>query len=261
MDPHDYQAFTDALRTTLERDPRVLGLMAAGSMAGISHQPDQWSDHDFWLIVEPGALAWYHAHFDWLPDSDQIVLRFRETQDGYKVVYRSGHLLEFAIFDRAGLRRAKVNDYRLLIDRDDLVTELEQMRRVTVAEFERAVHDDSYLLGQFLTNLLVGAGRYRRGEQLSARQFITASALHMLLRLIAKHVATDHPGALDNLDPLRRFETAYPALGAEINDLLRRDLVQTALGMLDLADRLLRDCVDGYPTEAVAGVRQQIQAE
>jgi lincosamide nucleotidyltransferase len=113
-------------------------------------------------------------------------------------------------------------------------------------------------LGQFLTNLLVGVWRFRRGEQLSARQLITVSSLYALLRLIPKHIATPQSGMLDNLDPLRRFEMVYPEIATEINRWLGRDLEQTATGLLDLADHLLHDLIANYPTEAVEVVRQQI---
>lgn len=255
MNTKDYQTFTDALRRALEPDPRVIGLMAAGSMAGQSHQPDEWSDHDFWVIVEPGAQAWYHTHTEWLPDSDQIVLWFQEPHGGFKVVYRSGHLLEFAVSEREILLRAKVNDYRLLIDRCGLAADLVQLQRSTEAEFRQQTADDLCLLGQFLTNLLVGVGRYRRGEHLSARSLISMWAFHGLLRLIARYIPAEHPGTLDNLDPLRRFEMVYPTIGAAINDRLRLDLDQAALGLLDLADDLLRDRLAGYPSEAVAVIR------
>ncbi len=260
MNVQDYQAFTDALRRYLERDSRVIGLMAAGSMAGCSHQPDEWSDHDFWLIVEPDAQEWFHTHRDWLPDSDQIVLWFREPHGGFKAVYRNGHLLEFAVSDRPILQRAKVNDYRLLIDRDGLAADLEQLHSATAAEFRNLAGDDLCLLGQFMTNLLVGMGRYRRGEQLSARQFITGWSLAGLLRLIPKHIPTQHPEALDNLDPLRRVEMAYPEVGAAINRLLRLDLDQAAVGLLDLADHLLRDRLADYPADAVAVIRRRMSA-
>jgi hypothetical protein len=78
MNAQEYQVFTDTLRNTLKNDKRVLGLMAAGSMAAVSHQPDPWSDHDFWVIVESGTEEWFHSHTDWLPHSEQIVLHFRE---------------------------------------------------------------------------------------------------------------------------------------------------------------------------------------
>ena len=258
MDPQAYQAFTGALLHNLERDARVLGLMAAGSMAQQSHPPDEWSDHDFWLVVEPDAQVWFHTRREWLPDSDQLVLFFREPHGGFKALYRSGHLLEFAVSDREGMLHARVNDYRLLIDRIGLAADLARMHAATVADFQRTTGDDVSLLGQFMTNLLVGVGRYRRGEQLSARQLITLSSLYSLLQLIPKHIPAERPVPLDNLDPLRRVELAYPALGAEINRLVRLELDQAAAGLLDLADRLLRDRLAEYPADAVETVRRCI---
>lgn len=86
------------------------------------------------------------------------------------------------------------------------------------------------------------------------------SALHPLLRLIPKHIPPEHPEILDNLDPLRRVELAYPELGTEINRLLRLDLDQAAVGLLDLADRLLRDRLAHYPVEAVEVIHRRILA-
>lgn len=258
MNPQEYHAFTDALQHTLERDARVVALMAAGSMAGVSHQPDEWSDHDFWLVVEPGAQAWFVANTEWMPDSDQIVLYFQESHGGLKAIYRSGHLLEFAVSDREGLMNFRVNDYRMLIDRAGLGAELERMRHTTALEFKRAIEDDVSLMGQFITNLLVGVWRCRRGEYFSGRQLITVSSLYALLRLIPKYIPAPQPAALDNLDPLRRFEAAYPDIGAQINRLLQLDLNEAAVGLLDLADDVLHDKFANYPTAAVDAVRQRI---
>lgn len=260
MNPQEYRDFTAALQRNLERDARVVALMAAGSMAGVSHQPDEWSDHDFWLVVEPGAPEWFYKHTEWMPDSDQIVLYFQESHGGLKAIYRSGHLLEFAVSDREGLMNFRVNDYRLLIDRGGLSADLERMRHTTTVEFQRVIEDDVSLMGQFITNLLVGVWRCRRGEYLSGRQLITVSSLYALLRLIAKYLPAPESAALDNLDPLRRFEAAYPAIGAQINRLLQLDLNAAAVGLLDLADDLLHDKFAGYPAAAVEAVRQRMLA-
>jgi len=259
MNPQQYQAFTDALQRNLERDPRVLGLMAAGSMADASHPPDQWSDHDFWVVAEPEAIAWFRTHSDWLPDNDALVMYFKETMhDGLKAIYRSGHLLEFAVSDRAGLASARVNDYRLLIDRAGLAEDLARMQRETTVEATIFAGDDVSLVGQYLTNLLVGVWRYRRGEIMSGRQLITVSSLHALLRLIPKHFPAETPVPLDNLDPLRRIELAYPTLGAQFNAILRLEPDRAALALLDFSDDLFRERVEGYPAEAVATVRRCI---
>ncbi len=259
MNRHDYEAFTAALLARLDPDPRVVGLMAVGSMAGRSHTPDDWSDHDFWLVVTPEAQTWFQTRADWLPDGDRIVLWFREPHGGFKALYDHGHLIEYAVSDRAGLLHARVNDYRLLIDRINLADDLARMQAATTAEAEDLARDGLCLFGQFVTALLVGVGRCRRGERLSGRQVIDGMALAALLRLIPTVLPPQGEArTLDNLDPLRRFEAAYPALGAEINALLDLAPEQAAGGLLDLADGLLRDRMPGYPAQAVAAVRARI---
>jgi hypothetical protein len=114
------------------------------------------------------------------------------------------------------------------------------------------------LIGEFIANILVGICRYQRGELLSGRQFIMVSSLQSLLRLIPKHIPSERSVALDNLDPLRRFEVAYPEIGVEINRLLHLELDDAAGGLVDLADNLLGSKMTNYPTEAIAAVRRRI---
>ncbi len=54
MQPEAYAQFTARLQQTLAADPRVIGFIAAGSMAAIDRQPDDFSDHDFFFITQPG---------------------------------------------------------------------------------------------------------------------------------------------------------------------------------------------------------------
>ena len=50
MNGADYAAFTDELRSRLERLDGVLGLVAVGSMADRDYGPDRFSDHDFFVV-------------------------------------------------------------------------------------------------------------------------------------------------------------------------------------------------------------------
>lgn len=167
-------------------------------------------------------------------------------------------MIEFAVSDLQGLLHAGVNDYRVLIDCIDLKSDLARMQDATTLEFNAIIRDDLCLLGQCFSNLLVGVGRYRRGELFSARQAITVSALTSLLRLIAKHFPTEYSGILDNLDSLRRFEFVYPEYAEEINSLLRLDLDKAAIGLLDFTDSLLRDSISNYPVAAFEVIRQKL---
>ena len=67
MDRSTYDRFTDHVTRWAESDPRVEALVAVGSMAAVTHQPDQWSDHDFWVIVADGTEEAIRNDPSWLP--------------------------------------------------------------------------------------------------------------------------------------------------------------------------------------------------
>ena len=262
MRPAEYQAFTDRLVERLGGEREVLGLVALGSMSGQGVPPDEWSDHDFFVLVPQGHQERFRARLDWLPEPGEVVLAFRETAHGLKVVLRSGHLLEFAVFSPEELRLARVNRYRVLLDRERIGERMVEVRAETErwarAEAERHDHGetpgDDWLAGQFLTELLVAAGRARRGERLAGRQRLAAAGLH-LMRLAAYHLHPLDPAALDDLDPSRRFERAFPALAAEIEAELRREVPEAARALLQVASRALGARL---PAEGAAAVARRL---
>jgi hypothetical protein len=259
MDAEEYRRFTASLQERLGADPRVLGLVALGSMAAEDTQPDRWSDHDFFVLVRTGEQESFRRDLSWLPDAHDLVLSYRETAHGLKALYRNGHLVEFAVFDREELHLARVNRYRVLLDRGGIAQEMARVREETVASTAASGMGDSERFGQFLANLLVAAGRSARGEELSGRQFVGHALQHLAI-LLARHVPkeTEHP--LDDLDPLRRFERSWPVLGRELNALLEASPVEAARGLLELAHRELAGRLPGYPAEAVATVRQVVES-
>src|SRR5437660_8165424 len=116
MERTAYDRFSERLHQRLAADERVLGLVALGSMSG-EPLPDEWSDHDFFVITRPGEQERMRTDLSWLPDAEAIAFSYRETAHGLKVFYSSAHLLEFAVFDFAELQLARVNRYRTLLDR------------------------------------------------------------------------------------------------------------------------------------------------
>lgn len=236
----------------------MLGLVAAGSMARRDYEPDRWSDHDFFVIVRPGDQEAFRTELSWLPRSDRLVFSYRETAHGVKALYEDGHLAEFAVFDPEELRLARVNRYRVLLDRGDLERRLAELAASTAAGTEAARADDAWLLGQFLTGVLVGAGRFSRGERLSGRSMVQGQALRHLLILLWRHVPSERRGLLDDLDPFRRFELAHPELGRELGEILGRQTPAAARGLLDLARRELAPKVASFPDRAIEVVAGQI---
>ena len=255
MNQSDFNQFTQQLVANLVDHPQVLGLVAAGSMANQDYKPDEWSDHDFFLIVEPGAQPKFKADLSWLPFNKQVVLTFKETAHGMKVLYRFEHLLEFAIFEPDEVKEAKVNRYEILIDKTDFTTLFERLREETAVSVQTNPPTDHSLLGQFLANLFVGIGRYARGEQISGRIFINTYAVGHLLKLLVRHYPTAEKDILDNLDPYRRFERVYPQMGKQLNDALKENPVDAAEKLASLAESWLSNQIDPFPKDAISTLK------
>lgn len=85
-------------------------------MANHSHSPDEWSDHDLWVVTRAGTAGRLRTTTEWLPDAERIVGHFVETEHGRSVIYNDGHLIEIAVFEDSELEIATANDYRILYD-------------------------------------------------------------------------------------------------------------------------------------------------
>jgi hypothetical protein len=246
-----FREWTARLHTNLERDPRVLGLVMAGSSAEVERVPDAWSDHDFFVITQPGVQEAFRADLRWLPDAAQIVLSPRETEHGFKVLFADGHLIEFAVFDWEETRRARLNDYRVIFAPPD--GRLEAMLAEIARDSAPTGFDREREVGLFLSLLLIGSGRVRRGEILSGQRFIKDFAFAGILRVLAN----DRPQTrADNLDPFRRVEACYPDLAPELHHALLLEPLAAAAALLDFAEAHLAP----LPAPAVAVVRRTLVA-
>ena len=252
MTPENYRRFTELLKERLSAEDPVLGLVALGSMASQDYLPDQWSDHDFFVIVRTGHQEFYRTTFNWLPDFQEIVFSFRETAHGVKVLYRDGHLLEFAVFDLDELYLARINRYRILLDRNNLEMHLQRIRQQTTEHSTKL--DPAWLFGQFLTNLMVGVQRHYRGEKLSGHFFVKANAVKHLISLCSLYLNAPDKQLLDDLDSTRRFEFVFPEAGREINSILRLDTPEAAMEMLRFATKNFREKLPDFPSNAVETV-------
>ena len=90
--------------------------------------------------------------------------------------------------------------------------------------------------------------------------FVAGHATRSFLALVARHVPREADAVLDDLDPFRRVERAYPRLGAEIGATLSLPPLQSAVALLDLASRELGPRVPGWPAPAAAVVRERLSS-
>jgi hypothetical protein len=248
MDDAAFHSFSRELAARLALRPEVLGLVFVGSAAAVARAPDAWSDHDFFVFVEDAAAERYRRDLSWLPPAPRLLVAHRETQHGLKLLLEGGHVCELAIFTAADRIHARGDTWRVAFDRGLALEPTMQ------AQVERTTPrpDPAWSSLQMLFALLIGAGRHRRGEHLAAHRAVFGDALPQLVALLAR----DRAG--DPFDPLRRFESLHPQLGAAISATLRMPADEAALALLALAEEHLQNTPARLPAEAIAAVRGRL---
>jgi len=242
VDAERFDAFTRHLVDFAEGNDAIAGLVAVGSMAAIDRQPDEWSDHDLWLIAadpEP-----FRRDQSWLPEPERIVLAYAETEHGANVIYDDGHLIEYAVFTPEEMGSIYANTHRVLVDKTDVT---QRMASVVERTEGRPAPDDATVFGRFIGQLVIGLSRHGRGEILSAQSMVGKWAVENLLTLLARHVEPEVGLDLDNLDPRRRFDPAYPTLSAQIGEAACSPTPQAARNLLAIAGDHLQGVTGNTP--------------
>lgn len=247
----DYSA---RLTANAAADPDVLGLVLVGSTAE-TFRVDEWSDHDFFWVVKNGVGERYRTDLSWIPNIESAVLQPRETDHGLKVVFDNGRVLEFAVFEDSELELAGLNAYDVAVDKTNIA---ERCVALAAKSADQPAFEWAKEFELFLSLILIGVGRARRGELLIAGQFIRSYVLNHLLGLIrAAHAPVPGTeGKEDNLNRFRRFEVQYPSLGRRIENAMQKDIDAAALDLVNIAAEL-RPMSDRETTQ-VASIKARL---
>jgi hypothetical protein len=196
----------EAIGASLEASGHALALIGLGSVGRELARLDEFSDLDFFAIVEPGYKAAYINDLGWLERIHPVAYAVPTTPDGCKLLFADGIFCEYAVFEEAELAGIPFAAGRLVWSRPGVPAEIVEPVRPLPAPAE---HPVEWLVGEALTNLYVGLCRYQRGEKLSAQRFVQGYAVDRVLELV---VQTERaaPGEADPFNAERRFEQRYP---------------------------------------------------
>jgi hypothetical protein len=205
IDPQRLLQRLDDIGQSLAQSDHALALIGLGSVGAERDRLDVYSDLDFFAIVEATYKSRYIQHPDWLYRVHPIAFAFENTPDGYKLLFADGIFCECAVFEPQELSAAAFTHGRIIWQRADFdATLAEPQPRPANKPPTR-----EWLIGEALTNLYVGLGRYRRGEKLSAQRFIQHYAVDRVVDLIAR-IETEVPANRDVFANERRVEQRYP---------------------------------------------------
>lgn len=233
--------------------PEIVGIVGFGSTAETS-RADAWSDHDLALVVRlPGQEAALRCARDWVPHPERVVLSVVDGHDAVTVVWSGGEVLEYGVATLDDLAGWPADRAEVLLDRGGVAPVLGKMLARTAAAPPADIAQRTRIA---IVKLLVGVGRARRGELLTANRNIRGEALEHLLAAWAAALPSSSSD-LDSLDSHRRFESAHPELGARADAALRLDVESAARALLDLAEQTLGARAD-FPAEAATAIRRRL---
>ena len=168
------QETLESLSGAAQKSSHAIALVGAGSAGAEIARMDQYSDIDFFLIVEDGFSSGFINDNSWFGRDLPIVFAFRDTDHGNKALLENGVFLEFAIFTQAELAQNGIPGLRTIWSKSGFsLPDLSAKQPI--------VREVSFYVDQALSNLLVGALRLHRGERLAALAMIERYALSNLL--------------------------------------------------------------------------------
>ena len=202
----------NAIGRSLAHHDDALALIGLGSVGLERDRLDEYSDLDFFLVVQLGAKQRFFDNIDWLEAAAPVVFRYRGPGAGLHVLFADGIYAEMAIFTMAEMGTAHYTPGRIVWQRpwvgEGLATPAHTPPAPTVSPID-------HLLGAILCNLHVGLLRYRRGERLAAAREIQLYAADHMLNLAA-HLEPEQAAVRDPFAQMRRFEQRFPQMAAHL---------------------------------------------
>jgi hypothetical protein len=207
----------DEIGQSLEKSGHALALIGLGSVGLEVERLDACSDLDFFAIVENGCKQDYIHNLEWLSSLCPIAYHFRNSPDGYKLLFQDGIFCEFAVFEQPELRTIPFARGRIVWKQPWIE---DAICVPVVAGTPPPAQPVEWLVGEALTNLYVGLGRFRRGEKLSAARFIQNYAVDRILEL-STLLEKETGIAKDMFTQDRRFEQRFPGVSKNLPDFVQ----------------------------------------
>jgi hypothetical protein len=211
--PQRLQERLASLGRELARRDDALALLALGSVGCDSERLDAWSDLDFFVLVRDGAKQRYLDRLDWLAAAHALSWHFQNTADGHKALMADGMFCEFAVFEIHELRRIPYAPGRFVWRRDEVDEGLARPALPLPAS-----RSAQWLVGEALSNLIVGLQRLARGEKLAAMRMVQVHALDRVLEFLEVQPPAPRPAPASR-DPFsidRRIEARQPQTAASL---------------------------------------------
>lgn len=253
-----FDALSEGLAEGVRAHDGLFGLVLLGSASDeASARRDEWSDHDFFALIESGRGAEVRPDLSWLPDQERLVLTAREGEIGFVAVYDDGHVFEFAFSEVEELAGAVAGESTVVLDDADasLAALIARARERAAATDQFDPLNDTRLV---LVKLLIGTGRVRRGEVLGGGELVRQWAVKHLVRALRGRFSDRSTTLRDTIDPVRRFERDFAEWGERIATILSQPLEPAARELFAFTREVLEPGWPEFPSRAADAVADRL---
>ena len=226
----------EAIAQEVKASGRGVALLGLGSAGQGLARLDEFSDLDFFVIAKEGHKAFFLDSLAWLERIQPVVFSFRNTADGYKLLFADGIFCEMAVFEAEDLAGIPYSQARVVWQDKDSAFTFQESNKVPPPAADLPTVD--WLVGEALSNLFVGLGRFQRGEKLTAVRFIQGYAVQRILEL-TPFIEDSQNEDGDVFDQDRRFEQRYPETAAALPSFMQgyEKSPQSVRAILEFLDR------------------------
>ncbi len=215
MKPEDLLKRMEDIAKHVSNISHTCAVLGLGSMGKEQHRLDAYSDLDFFVITDDEYKQQMIEDLSWLSSVYPIGYAFRNTIDGYKVLFTDGIFAEFAVFSKTEVPHVAQQEAHLFWKKEDYHDDALLIKKNIHVHH---IQDPNFHLEEALTNLFVGLSRALRGEKLSGLRFIEGYAVDHIINYIRLTQPFDHDVDVFNLE--RRLERHYPELERSLPGML-----------------------------------------
>lgn len=196
----------------------VLALIGLGSIGDERFRLDRYSDLDFFVVVEEELKKTLIDDLSWLSYIHPLVYAFRNTVDGYIILFADHIYGEFAVFSRHEIDHVTQAKGRMIFKHPEYLNDDLEHQKGHIPKLKK--DSVEFAANEALTNIYVGLLRYHRGERLSAHHLVEVHALNQIVSILhlTEDENTDVATDLFSLD--RRLEERHPAFARLLPELL-----------------------------------------
>jgi lincosamide nucleotidyltransferase B/F len=227
----------DEIGVSLSKREHSIALLGLGSVGVELDRLDKYSDLDFFVIVEDGAKQTFIDDLSWLEEVYPLAYAFKNSSDGYKILFEDGIYGEYAVFSKNEVNHITQAEGRIVWMNPNYKLPMLTQSKGDIPQLKK--ENIEFRINEALTNLYVGLLRALRGEKLSAYRFIETHAFNNLLSII-HHFEKENKIQEDLFNIERRFEMHYPKMMNELKDMLSgyNHIAKSAHAILDYISKI-----------------------